>query len=500
MRLLRLFNPLQWNFAPRTAVTLLTWAVLPVVAAGAVVWRTYHVAAAEVGLTPEQTWILRDRMIASALWAAVPLFLIAFGASVLFAHLVVQPLRRLQEGMDRIARGDLSTSNIPITSGDEVGEITRSYNTMAARLVEMVRTMSSTASALDMAVGRLTASARESRQATEASTRQIEAVRQTAEEQAEQAAIGARAIRELEEAAKQVATAAQSQAAEVESAAETVRQMAHAIEQVAGGAGVVAAAAARTRQAADDGSHAVRLSAEGMDQVRRRVLEAAEKLRHLSDSLSHVDEILQLITEIAGQTDLLALNAAIEAARVGEHGKGFAVVAGEVRRLAERSRKAATDIAGRIEALRQGAKAVVETMEAGTGDVENGVVLSRKAGEALHRILAAAAETQAQVESISAASEEISAASAQVVNTTVQLSAIAEENAATAEEMLAGAQSVTGLVAEVEKDSRQNQAATAAMAGAAVQVGTAVEQMAQLAARVAEMANALRQQAEQFRT
>jgi len=499
MRLTKLLNPLQWNFQPRTIATLVAWAVLPLGVVGFVAVRSLRLEGTGAGLTSDQVDLLIRQMLNAALWPAVVLLAVAIVAAILFSYLVVQPLMQLRQGMERIARGDLAQPPLRISSEDEVGKITGSFNEMTAQLRTMVQTMAVTATELDLTVGKLDQSARASAQASEASSHQVDQVRITAEQQAQQAAHGTRAIRELQDAAGQVAAGASAQAREVEGASETIRQMATAIEQVASAAGVVAEAASRTRQAADDGSEAVQMSAGGMDQVRNRVLDAAEKIRQLGISLTHVDEILQLITEIAGQTDLLALNAAIEAARVGEHGKGFAVVAGEVRRLAERSRSAAAEIAGRVETLRHSADAVVQTMEAGTQDVERGVHLSRQAGEALDRILHAVAETQRQVDSISAASEEIAAASNQVVNATVQLSAIAEENAATAEQMLSSAQTVTDLTTAVEQDARKNQAATTAMAASSTQVRSAVEEMAALTGQVAAMAAKLHEQASRFR-
>lgn len=499
MRKAHLLNPLQWNFAPRTVATLLAWALLPVLLAGLAVARSFRSAAAEAGIDAALAAAVEQQMLTAALWVTIPLLIGAGIAAFVFANLVVKPLLRLREAMNRIAEGDLSQPALPVVSRDEVGQSTQSFNIMSERLAEMVRTIAKTASELDQAAGSLEQSAREASQAIDESARETESVRSAADSQAQQAQEGARAIREVEDAAAQVAAAAQSQAEEVERAAETVRQMASAIEQVAESAEVVAEAASRTRRAAEDGSKAVLLSAEGMDQVRTRVLDASAQVQELSQSLHQVDEILDLIAEIAGQTNLLALNAAIEAARVGEHGKGFAVVAGEVRRLAERVRSAAEEIGGRVQGLRESAAVVVATMETGTGEVERGVTLSREAGAALDRILAAVAETEAEAQSISAAAEQISAASQDVVNVTVQLSAIAEENAATSEQMSTGARSVSQIVSGVEEHAQTSRTATATMASSAVQVRASVEQMVQLADRAAQMASNLHQKAAQFR-
>lgn len=496
---MRMLNPLQWNFGPRTIATLLTWAIAPLAIAGFVIWRGLASGAAQTGLTADQMNVLFGEILKNVAIVTIPLLLVCLAAAILFARVVVKPLRQLQQAMERIARGDLSQGPVPVYSRDEVGQSTQSLNAMAASLRTMVRELTANAAELAGAGSKLQTVAGQTSDAARQSAAQIDQVRRTAAGQSDQAASGFRATEELRVAVEQVATTADAQAREVEQVAAIVSQVASTIDQVAAGAGVVAEAAANTRAAADAGGRAVEAVVGGMDRVRDKVLAAAARVESLSDSLGHVDEILQLISEIADQTDLLALNAAIEAARVGEHGKGFAVVAGEVRRLAERSRRAANDIAERVGTLRTEAGQVVETMGAGTHEVHVGTALAREAGDSLGRILHAVAETQAQVESISAAAEEISAAGVQVVQATHHLSAIAEENAATAVQMLGSARSVEDLVGAVEHGARSNQDASAALAAASEQVAGSVSETVTCAAQVMATSDRLRAAVARFR-
>lgn len=452
-----------------------------------------------MGVPQEQIEALTKDLITQMLIGAAPLLLICLGAAVYFSWIVVQPIWRLREGMERIARGDLSHPDLRVHSADEVGQMTHSFNNMAASLRTMVREMAESAGELQSAGRRLHASVSETSGATDAAAKEIHQVRQVADTQVERASEGNRAASDLRVSAEQVAQAAVAQAREVERTAEILRQVTSAIEQVAHSAGVVAEAAMHTRSAADAGYGSMQAVVRSMDRVRSRVLDAAEQIRSLSADLSHVDEILALITEIADQTDLLALNAAIEAARVGEHGRGFAVVAGEVRRLAERSRKAALEIGGRVDALRRGAAAVVTTMEAGTHEVNTGGSLVKEAGTSLERILQSAMETQRQVEAISAASEEISAASSQAAAATDQLSAIAEENAATAEVMVATVGNVASMIASVEQGAHHSHDCSTAMAAASSQVKCAVTEMQASATQVSATGSVLQQRVSRFR-
>src|SRR3989475_653418 len=141
-----------------------------------------------------------------------------------------------------------------------------------------------------------------------------------------------------------------------------------------------------TRESATKGEGAVRASLSGMQRIRGEVQGISKKVKSLADRSLEISEIVNTIEDISSQTNLLALNAAIEAAGAGEFGLRFAVVAEEVRKLAERSGKAAKDIVVLIKAVQAETQQAVVAMEEGTREVEAGYRVTVEAGERLHQI------------------------------------------------------------------------------------------------------------------
>ncbi|MDY0306725.1 MAG: methyl-accepting chemotaxis protein, partial [Desulfovibrionaceae bacterium] len=145
---------------------------------------------------------------------------------------------------------------------------------------------------------------------------------------------------------------------------------------------------------------------------------------------------------IADQTNLLALNAAIEAARAGEAGRGFAVVADEVRKLAEKTMTATSEVGAYIKAVQDSARKNIQGTEATVLAVTAGTQTAEKSGEALREIVEMVEKTADQVRSIATASEQQSAASEQISRSTEEINRIAAE---TAEAMTQSAQAVSDL-------------------------------------------------------
>jgi twitching motility protein PilJ len=143
----------------------------------------------------------------------------------------------------------------------------------------------------------------------------------------------------------------------------------------------------------------------GMQRIRAAVQTTGKKIKGLGERSLEIGAIIEVINEIATQTNLLALNAAIEAARAGEQGKGFAVVADEVRKLAERAARATKDITGLIKGIQVETSEAVTVMEEGTREVEEGTKLADQAGAALREIEQIVKQTAGLVAEITSAAD-----------------------------------------------------------------------------------------------
>jgi twitching motility protein PilJ len=137
---------------------------------------------------------------------------------------------------------------------------------------------------------------------------------------------------------------------------------------------------------AHQGGEVVRNSISGMDTLREQIQETSKRIKRLGESSQEIGAIIELINDIADQTNILALNAAIQAAMAGEAGRGFAVVADEVQRLAERSTDATKQIGALINTIQADTNEAVTSMERSTANVVSGAQLAGDAGRALEEI------------------------------------------------------------------------------------------------------------------
>ena len=229
----------------------------------------------------------------------------------------------------------------------------------------------------------------------------------------------AEAADQQNEGARMIAESASSLSEGSQSQAASVEQMTAAVEQLVGSIDSISQSATESRRQAEETTELAQAGGNA-------VFEAITSMGLIQKSSEQINDIIQVISEIAGQTNLLALNAAIEAARAGEHGLGFAVVADEVRKLAERASEAAKEIALLI--------------KESTKRVQEGASLSEKVGRSLTSIVAAVGKTASGIGSIAAATASQSANASEVKMAIRSVSQTTESNAASAEEMAASAE------------------------------------------------------------
>ena len=245
----------------------------------------------------------------------------------------------------------------------------------------------------------------------------------------EAVAATASASNQISSSAEEMAAGAQEQTQQANEVATAVEEMTKTILDNTKNASYAAETAKESGNKAMEGGKDVTETIEGMNRISGVVKKSAETVQALGKSSDQIGEIVQVINDIADQTNLLALNAAIEAARAGEQGRGFAVVADEVRKLAERTTKATKEIATMIKKIQKDTQEAVESMQEGTREVEVGKLKADKAGESLKEIIERANKVVDIVTMVAAASEEQSSAAEQISKNIEAISNVTHESA-----------------------------------------------------------------------
>jgi methyl-accepting chemotaxis protein len=239
----------------------------------------------------------------------------------------------------------------------------------------------------------------------------------------------ASASNEISSSVEEMASGAREQSAQTTEVAGAVEQMTKTILETTKNASDAAEFSKAAGQTAVNGGNVVKETVNGMNQIADVVNNAALIVKGLGNNSNQIGEIVQVIEDIADQTNLLALNAAIEAARAGEQGRGFAVVADEVRKLAERTTKATKEIASMIRQIQKDTGNAVISIESGTKHVEAGKNLAQHAITSLDEIIKSTGKVIDSINQVASASEEQSSAAEEISKNIDSISNVSNESA-----------------------------------------------------------------------
>jgi twitching motility protein PilJ len=261
----------------------------------------------------------------------------------------------------------------------------------------------------------------------------------------------AESSQETLETAAQLAQSAENQARQVSAATQSVTEMAQSIAAVSENATRSADVAQRSVGIATEGAQVVRETIAGMDAIREQIQETSKRIKRLGESSQEIGAIVELINDIAEQTNILALNAAIQAASAGEAGRGFAVVADEVQRLAERAGNATRRIETLVQTIQSDTNEAVGSMEQTTAGVVNGARLAENAGRALNQIETVSQELAQLIAGISDASQRQSKGASEIAGTMDAIRGFTGDTAAGANRTARSVGKLAELAAELRR-------------------------------------------------
>ncbi len=260
----------------------------------------------------------------------------------------------------------------------------------------------------------------------------------------------AAAAEELSAITEQANSGVMRQQGEIEQVATAMNEMSATVTEVSKNAANAATAAQDADEQAKNGWAVVDTTVQTINNLASEVERTSEVIENLKGDSISIGTVLDVIRDIAEQTNLLALNAAIEAARAGEQGRGFAVVADEVRTLASRTQQSTREINDMIERLQNGANQAVSVMEMGRTKAEESVEQAAKAGEALKAITGVVDNIKSMNMQIASAAEQQSATAEEINRNIVNISEVAQETAGGSQQTASASDELARLAADLQ--------------------------------------------------
>jgi methyl-accepting chemotaxis protein len=323
--------------------------------------------------------------------------------------------------MRKAAEGDLTQRLDTDTDNDAMAEIAAAFNDMLAELGQTVIHIREFADDVDGSADQITASATEVRDASD----------------------------EVSQSVQEIADSAETQYENIEETVDEMSSLSATVEEVAAQADEVATTSTEAAEIGETGSERATEAIEVMNDIETRANETIDRVESLDEEMAQIGDIVDLIDDIAEQTNMLALNASIEAARAGEAGEGFAVVADEIKGLAQETTEATEEVSAVIEDVQDTTGEAVTDIRQMGDSVTDGIDTVDDAIESLEQIVDRVEEVNDGIQSISDATDEQAATTEEAVAMTDEVGTISEETASRAENVAAAAEEQTATINEV---------------------------------------------------
>ena len=340
---------------------------------------------------------------------------------------ISKPITRLMNRIESISSGNLSHEPLKITSNDEVARLTVATNTMNDQLKNIVTNIQDGASTVTESSNNLKVAAHE---VTNGMTQTTEAMEQIADGTEAQAS-SASDLRAIMQTFTQNVEHANENSLKVQTHSESVQVM------------------------TEDGQKLINDTEQQMYKIDTIVKQAVNRVEGLNNQTREITQLVQVITEIADQTNLLALNAAIEAARAGEQGKGFAVVADEVRKLAEQVSHSVSNISTIVHKIQNETNVVTRSLVEGYEEVEKGSKQTHISSETYRTISVAVTEMVSNIKSVTQNLQHITNNTSDIDNAIENIAAISEQSAASSQQTAATIQEVASSMESVTQNAAQ---------------------------------------------
>ncbi|MEH7235320.1 methyl-accepting chemotaxis protein [Bacillus sp. JJ1562] len=347
--------------------------------------------------------------------------------SIFTSEVIARPVKNVATRMKAISNGELHAEPIKTKLKDEIGQLVTAVNDMNVNISGMVKQMAVVSDNVTGQSEELTQYADEVMAGSQQIAVTMEELSRGAEDQASSSTILIEKMSDFSQEIMQVAVQGDG-----------IKEHSQ---------GMLALT--------NDGSSYMDTSIQQMNSIHEKMKQSHGMVVGLDNKTNEITKLVNVIQEIAGQTNLLALNAAIEAARAGEHGKGFAVVADEVRKLAEQVGKSVAEITVIVKDIQSESKQVVQSLDDGYQSVEEGTAQIQTTGKTFNELKQKIDDIGTRIEAMSNSLYGVLDDTREISGAIEGIATVAEESAAGVEEVSATAQQSSSSMEEVSKSAKQ---------------------------------------------